>query len=372
MQFKNKLRLGFGMCAMAFGMGAHAAFFIPVTDYANLAQRLYEEVQQEAAAATHLAGLDSIMQMFQNGADKSMQALNNGAANAAARMDQTLADIQNMAQLEKSMPTRDACTTSITGTSISNLACGDPAVQNDYQNIIDTVSGSVVGLYAKAQKATSGITGLVTSASTSVTPTQTESQKNYAAYLKKQIETFDQIKAWEDAGKGDLASDPRQLLPMGNYNPQFSDEELKMAQTYVYVTYPPYVRFNPTDPTEPQEILSELRMKNAVNNVGSVMTRQIEMRTPPSEGQPSKLTALEAQTAMRFTDQGALSTDGQSWITRVTQDNSYTTSAINREGAIMKSIKVRQMIDRYESSLIREKLLATYVLNVADNPSKKM
>jgi hypothetical protein len=353
-------------------MGAHAEFFIPVTDYANLYQRISEEVQQQAAAATKLVGLDSIMQLYQNGKEKSMDALDNGAANTAARMDKTLADVQNLDQLEKSLPARDACTTSISGGAISNLACGDQSVQKSYQDVIDSVSGNVVGMYAKAQKVGSGITALVTSASTSNTATQTESQKNYAAYLKKQIATYDQIKAWDDAGKGNAASDPRLLMPMGNYNPQFSEEDLAMAQTYAYVTYPPYVRFNPADPTEPQEFLSELRMKNSINKVGAAINRQIEMRTPPSDGQPSKMTALEAETAMRFTDQGALDTNGESFLTRVTQDNTYTTSAINREGAIMKSIKLRQMIDRYESSLIHEQLLSTYVLNAMDNPAKKM
>lgn len=372
MKFNRKVRATLGFGCLMLSLGANA-FLIPVNDYENLAQGIYEDVQQQLHAAIEYAHLDSIMQMYHVGKDSSIMAMNNGAANSVVRMNQVLADIQNMHQLERSLPTRDACTTTINGSAISDLACGDSSVLDTYQDGIDEVSGSVVGLYAKAKSVGRGITGMVTSSPTSgASATLTESQKNYAAYLAKQIATHDKIKAWEDAGKGELASDPRLLMPMGNYNPQFSPEDLDMAQTYAYVTYPPYVRFNPTDPTEPQEILTELRMKNAVNDVGAVINRHIQMRTPPEPGHPSKLTALEAQTALRFTDQGALATDGKSWVTRVTQDNTYSTSAINREGAVMKSIQLRQMIDRYESNLIKEQLLAKYVLGVVDNPAKKM
>lgn len=370
MKIKNKARLAIGATALGMAMSAHA-FLIPTTDYAMLAQKVAEDIQEQFQAAKELLHLDAIMQLYNTGKDSTITAVNNGAANAIVRMNKTLADIQNIEQLEKSLPTRDACSTHINGIAISDLACGDDSILSNYQDTIDKVSGSVVGLYTKAQKITSGITGLVTSASTATGVELTESQKAYAAYMQKQIETFDQLKAWDDAGKGEKARDPRLLMPLGNYNPQFSDEDLKMALTYAYVTYPPYVRSAPSDPTEPQEILTELRMKNAVNEVGAVINRHIQMRTPPADKQPSKMTALEAQTALRFTDNGALATDGQSWVTRVTQDNSYSTGALNREGAIMKSIKVRQMIDRYESSLIREQLLAKYVLNVADSPAEK-
>lgn len=373
MKFKSTVAcaLGLSLCALAFQANA---FLIPVTDWAQLKQRIEDDIAAATNAAKKMANLDAIMQTYNTGKDSTMSAVNNGSANAVIRMNQVLADIQNAAQVEKSQPTRDACTTAIGGGSLTNLACGDPSTQDNYDSTIERITSSVVGMYAAAAKTTSGITGMITSASSAGTGSaeKSESQKKYDEYVTKQIETYDQLKAWADAGKESASLDPRLLLPLGNYNPQFNEEDQQMAQVYAYVTYPPYVRKNPADPIAEQEFMAELRKKNDMGVVGSVINRQIQMRVPPQPGQPSKLLAIEAQTAMRFTDQGALSPDDKSWITRVTQDNSYSTSAINREGAIMKSIKVRQMIDRYESSLVREQMLATYVLGVLDNPSNKL
>jgi hypothetical protein len=374
MKFKSTVAcaLGLSLCALAFQ--ANATFLIPVTDYAMLMQRIEDDLAAATNAAKKMVNLDAIMQTYNAGRDSTINAVNNGSANSVARMNQVLADIQNATQMEKALPTRDACTTTIGGAALTDLACGDPSTQEDYESTMDRITSSVVGMYTAASRTTSRITGMVTSASTTGTGivVKTESQKKYDQYLAKQIEIYDQLKAWADAGKESASLDPRQLLPMGNYNPQFNEEDQQMAQVYAYVTYPPYVRKNPVDPTAAQEFMAELRKKNDMGVVGSVINRQIEMRMPPQPGKPSKLLAIEAQTAMRFTDQGTLSTDDQSWLTRVTQDNSYSTSAINREGAIMKSIKVRQMIDRYESSLVREQMLATYMLGILDNPSNKL
>jgi hypothetical protein len=374
LKFKSIVACALGLSLSALAFQASATFFIPVTDYANIAQRIEDDIAAAANAAKKMVDLDGIMQLYHTGKDSTMNAVNNGSANAVVRMGQVLTDIQNAAQVEKSQPTRDACTTTIGGTSLSDLACGDPSTQDNYQSTVDRISSRVVGMYTAAERTTSRITGMITSASStgSGSTERSESQTKYDEYLAKQIETYDQLKAWADAGKESASLDPRLLLPLGNYNPQFTEEDQQMAEVYAYVTYPPYVRKNPADPIAAQEFMAELRKKNDMGVVGTVINRQIQMRVPPQPGKPSKLLAIEAQTAMRFTDEGALSTDGQSWITRVTQDNSYSTSAINREGAIMKSIKVRQMIDRYESSLVREQMLATYVLGILDNPSNKL
>ncbi|KPC16878.1 hypothetical protein [Pseudomonas amygdali] len=371
MKLKNMMKLGIGTTALAVSLHA-SAMLIPVTDYANLADKIYENIQASLAAAVKEVFRDTVFDMTGQAAKDQVDTVNNGAANAIARINKVATDLQNLTQLERSQPSRDACSATVSSKAFTDALCDQGSLQADRDTLINSVSTGLSSLYAKIGSGASSVTGLITNADSTGGSEETLSEKAMKEYVAKQVAAYDTYKAWSDAGKDDVASNPNLLMPMGNYNPQFSEEDLKMAQNYAFITYPPYIRKNTTDPTSTAEIEAELRLKNATNLVGAVITRQAEMRTPPSAGQMSKLSTLELQTALRFTDDGKLSGDTNSWLERTTQDSSYSTHAINRDGAIMKSIKIKQMIDRYESSLIRERLLATYVLNQLNEPQKNL
>lgn len=372
MKLKKMVKLGIGTTALAASLHVSAAMFLPVTDYANLANSVMDNIQASLAAAVKEAFRDTVFDMTGQGTESQVDAVNNGAANAVARINKAAADLQNLTQLERSQPSRDACSATVSSQAYTDALCDQGTLQADRDTLINSVSSGLSTLYANIESGTSSVTGLITNADSAGGSEETLSEKAMKEYLAKQVAAYDEYKAWSDAGKDDVANNPNLIMPMGNYNPQFSDEEVKMAKNYAFVTYPPYVRSNPTDPKDTTEIEAELRLKNTTNLVGAVITRQIEMRTPPASGQLSKLSTLELQTALRFTDDGKLSGDTNSWLQRTTQDSSYSTNAISRDGAIMKSIKIKQMIDRYESSLIRERLLASYVLNKLNEPQKNL
>lgn len=361
MKLKNALKLGIGTTTLAASLHV-SAMFLPVTDYANLANNIMQDMQAMMASMIKEEFRDAVFEMTGFGSESKVDATNNGVANAVARINQAAADLQNLAQLERSAPSRDACSATISSEAFANALCGQGSIQDEHNGLISEVSTSISEMYASISAGAGSITGLVTNAGTT-SSTLTLSQKAYTQFQKRQIAEYDKYKAWSDAGKENQAKNPNLIMPMGNYNPQLSDEEIEMAKNYAFATYPPYVRTKIADPRSTNEIEEELRVKNATNFVGAVINRQIEMRLAPEPGQPSKLTTLEAQTALRFTDDGELSSDRNSWLQRITQDSSYSTHAISRDGAIMKSIKIKQMIDRYESSLLRERLLANYVLN---------
>jgi len=371
MNLKQMFKLGIGTTALAASLQA-SAMFLPVTDYANLANNIMDNMQASLAALVKEQFRDTVFDMTGLGSENQIESVNNGAANTVARINKVAADLQNMTQLERAQPSRDACSATVSSQAFTDSLCAQGGVQDDHDSLIDSVSTSLSALYANIETGASSVTGLITNSGSDGGTTETLSVKAYKEYQKKQIAAYAQFKKWSDAGKEAQASNPNLTMPMGNYNPQLSDEEIEMAKNYAFVTYPPYVRKKPSDPTNTLEIAAELRLKNMTNFIGAAINRQIEMRVPPQAGQLSKLSTLELQTALRFTDDGKLSTDKNSWLQRTTQDSSYSTNAINRDGAIMKSIKIKQMIDRYESSLLRERLLASYVLNKLDPPQKNL
>lgn len=364
------IRLALGIASLVAAAQA-SAMLLPVTDYANLAYKKYQELQDQLNAMVNTEYLSTIFEMTGLESGNKIDTINNGVANAVARINQVGTDLHNLTQLERSQPSRDACSATFSSDAFEKALCNQGSVQEDRDGLIAKVSNGVSDLYASVTAGAGAVTGLSINDSTS-SAKLTLSQKAYAAYQKEQVAQFERYQAWVDAGKGAQATNPNLLMPMGNYNPQLTDEEIEMAKTYAFATYPPYVRKNIADPTSTNEIEAELRLKNTQNLVGAVINRQIELRVPPEPGQPSKLTTLEAQTALRFTDDGKLASDGNSWLQRTTQGGSYSTHAISRDGAIMKSIKIKQMIDRYESSLVRERLLASYVLNALNDPASKI
>lgn len=119
----SALALAVAMIASTPVLAPKAQAQIPMTDIANLTQAIQDNIMRAIEWAKDEAMQLAQMDMMELFSQLEIDNVNNGFANMIARMGRSSQEIQNLEQLEKSMPAQDTCSTVVLSTNLEDQLC---------------------------------------------------------------------------------------------------------------------------------------------------------------------------------------------------------------------------------------------------------
>ncbi|MBD8089253.1 hypothetical protein IFT48_04600 [Pseudomonas fluorescens] len=356
---KHKLKALFSAIALS-GMliTPSANALLPTTDAANLAQSIMNNLQRAMEWAKDAAMQASQMDLMGELSGLQVDNINNGFANMIARLNRTQAELQNMEQLEKSIPAQDACQTVTVSNLLEDALCNaDSQVETlaaQRQETSDLSRGKAGG--GEAKPATVA--------------------KIAEVQATKTRELIASCEALKDSSGNSMCAKPSLLItaPGG----ALSDKEYKAAQYQNEVAanaiapkVPLATGFNVETDSYKQSALADMRRENirdlalaSLDNVLIITQGTLENNTR----KPGELFAMQKFADDRF--------GSASWLCQVTNSCADTTSSsayvspaeLEKRAAEMDAFMLHLAVAQYKQSLREEQLMANLVLMQVDAP----
>lgn len=331
---------------------------LPTTDAANLAQSIMNNIQRAMEWAKDAAMQASQMDLMGELSGLSVDNINNGFANMIARLNRTQAELQNMEQLEKSIPAQDACQT----ITVSNLL--EDAICN---------ADSQVETLAAQRKEASDISRGKAGAGKAKPASVAEIND---VQIKKTKELVAACDALKDSDGSSLCEKPSLLIaPPGG---ALSVNEYKAAQhqnevaaNAVAPKVPAATGYNVETDSYKQASVADMRRENIRDLALASLDNVLIITQGTLEGQtrkPGELTAMQKFADDRF--------GSASWLCQVTNSCADTTSSsayvspaeLEKRAAEMDAFMLHLAVAQYKQSLREEQLMANLVLMQVDAP----
>lgn len=331
---------------------------LPTTDAANLAQSIMANIQRAMEWAKDAAMQASQMDLMGELAGLEVDSMNNAFANMIARLNRTQADIQNMEQLEKSIPAQDACQTVTVSNMLEDAICNaDSQVETltESRKAADDMSRGKAGA-GKAKPATVAEIAEVAA--------------------KKTRELVDKCEALKDGNGGSLCAMPSILInaPGGTLTAQeykAAQYQNEVAANAVAPKVPLSTDFNVTTDSYKQAAMADMRRENIRNLALASLDNVLIITQGTLEGEqrkPGELYAMQKFADDRF--------GSASWLCQVTNSCAEATSSsayvspaeLEKRAAEMDAFMLHLAVAQYKQSLREEQLMANLVLMQVDKP----
>jgi hypothetical protein len=352
---KNKIRGLVAVMAVTGMMSTQVAnALLPTTDAANLAQAISSNIQRAFEWAKNEAMQAAQMDLMSSLSGLQVDSMNNGFANMVARFGKTQQDIQNTAQLEKSVPAQDACKTITVSNILNDALCS---------------SDSQVESMEAARKAVSDMSRGKPVGNTGKGPVVDDIQRKQ---VEKSISTLTTCAGLVDAAGTSLCEKPSLAIspPGGQLNA--SEYKAVMIQNEIAANsitpiVPLSTGFGVETGTYKQASLQDNRRENirklALASLDEVtMIREGTLEEDGNTRKPGELFAMQ-----KFADDRFGSAD---WLCQVTNSCAEKTSAsgyvspdeLQKRAAEMDAFMLHLSVQQFKQSLREEQLMANLVL----------
>jgi hypothetical protein len=351
------------------------AYTMPDNDLQRFQQFITENAQQvQHFIQTEVLDNAKLAAMARD-AQNQAETYNNGFANWIARADESVANVFNLEQQSRARPVQQACGVIGVAKVTSSVECA----QDDLKALVKSTSQPVTSYitdFAKKAASTLGLassgsmfsTANVAASSSAEGAQKTQSEKNLEDWYAKIEAAVDENDQWLRNGR--LVNDPSLLLMTETDAPVYTDEELMMAVNQADLTYPDFIRKDPSDPQNAREAINDVRMKNAVLVNNQIIYDQIALRTAPADGMPSKMMSMVMPVQIKLDNDGQLQHDGDSWIHKIALNEATTPAEVSKEALLMKGLKLQQMLASYKAALQTEDLVLNAYLQKVDSFSR--
>ncbi|WNJ84753.1 hypothetical protein [Pseudomonas canadensis] len=318
-----------------------------VSDEASFKQKYFDNFNRTVEAGKNFVLNAAQLEAIGTTAEMGVDAINNGFANTTARLDKGKEERQNLEQLERAQPARDACGTLTLSDGLGDAACAE-------LNQIEQLSKNRAKRYSVA---TGG--GIMN------TTLETNVQDVNDANNKAATEIMDECD--QLAGKcrdsklwlsGALTADEYRALQLQN----------DLAAN-VKIAVPQVTGLVPGSPEHARALVQDLRRENSrEQNRGSLDAIQVAQHGTLINGvrAPGRVELYE-----QYDDKHSGS---KKWICAIT--NSCTDSYVppaeaQRQSAEMKAVEISLALDQYKSNLRSEALLNSALLHVLNDNKPK-
>lgn len=349
------------------------AFGFPQTDVLKIAKQVYQRMESAMQHAADFAMSQKEMLLAnQTSADK-MDEMNNAANNAIVRINQAKTDIQNLLQMERSMPAPETCSTTLVSVSLEDALCKEQSIFSQINSlrtkIYSSVSGYVDAVTLQDHQIGEMSLAQSTGGSKSNTPVKTAAQLAVEEFEKNTLGEFAKLKAHTAAGRDEQVTNPELFLIHDSSPFTFTPEELDIAKSRLFLEYPPYVNLSGDDPATDRVSVLERRKVLAQEMSAQVVAKHIALKAPVKEGFPSRLGAMQIASKVRLMPDGSFDKSEESFMQKMAMKNPGE-GATSREKIIMRSVQLSGAIERYKQTLALEHHLLMIAANKLDNPKK--
>lgn len=294
-------------------------------------------------------------------AKAEVESYNNGFANWISRIDGSLGELSSLEQQSRARPIQDACSVMGVQRTADQVDCAE----DDIEELVNSTSESITNYISDfgtrirsglgiASVASPFSTGNIAAGSPSPV-TKAKAELDMDKFYKRLEDAVTLNDRWVRAGK--KPNDPTLLLLTETQAPVYTDEEMAMAINTADITYPEFMKKSNTDPLNERELVSDVRIKNAILSNNKVIYDQIAMRTAPVDGMPSKLMAMMMPIQLKLSDDAELERDGESWIHKVALNEGTTPGENTKESLLLKALQVQQALASYKAQLLTESLI---------------
>jgi hypothetical protein len=311
-------------------------------------QDLYANIQRMIESAKKLVEEKAQLQAMANTAESQVDAVNNGFANVIARLDKGAEERQNLEQLEKAQPAKDACDTFTLSAGLENSACSE-------LDQIDKLSRDRAQRYSVA-------TGGGISNTSHVADVQDVNAENTraAVALMDECQSLDgncqKAALW--FGKA-LTADEYKALQLQND-----------IAANTSITVPEVTGLKPGTPEHTRALTQDLMREQAREQ-----TRfELEALTVATHGtlsedgerKPGKVELYEEYSSKRL--------GSEKWMCAITNtcaDEYVPPDEINRRSIEIKAVAASLELDKYKSALRTEALLQTALFHNLNKSTSK-
>lgn len=334
---------------------AHATGF-PQTDVVKIATQVWESFQRYSEHLIDKVMSETKLDTQASNAEMEIEAWNNGAANAVARINQAYADVFNMEQTERSVSAPGTCDTLMYRESMDDSLCNTASA-------IEDINASHKAVYQSSTQAVAGqsLNSLALAAASGDRFKNTrDAYERYQTELGKHIENLERHVA---AGRGaDVYR--ADLMDINDASPfAFTDDQLDIAKSRYFIEHPIYLEALRDNELDDKHIAKIEQKRILWDTATQVTAKNIALKTPGDNNFPSRLQALQMAAKIRLVEglPDASDTDGKSFLQDIALKNNGE-GATAREKMIMASFKLDQAFTRYKQTLELERQISNYAL----------
>ncbi len=318
---------------LAISQNSFAVEGMIVKDPAGLMQNIYANINRSFEAARDFVVENAKLVAIGVSAEQQVEAINNGFANAVARLDKGKEERQNLEQLERSQPAQDACSTLTVSAGLGDAACAqvDQAEQlsRDRARRYSTATGG--GIFADRV---------------------TDAQDVNAENNRTAVEVMDKCGAL-----GDKCLDARLWFT----STALTADEYKALQLQsdiaanLNIQTPQVAQLKPGSPEHDRAVLQDIRRENAREQArDSLNTLQVLNHGTLIDGkrEPGRVEKYVKYSESRL--------GSEQWLCQVTNscsDNYVPPAELQRRTAEIQAVMASLKLDQYKSDLRREQLL---------------
>lgn len=331
---------------------------LPTTDAANLAQAIMSNIQRAMEWAKDAAMQASQMDLMGELSGLEVDSINNAFANMIARLNRTQTELQNMDQLEKSIPAQDACQTVVVSNLLEDAICN---------------ADSQVETLAAERKASDDMSRGKAGGGKAKPATVAEIAVAQAEKTKTLIDSCARL---SDGANGSLCDKPSLLItaPGGSLNAQeykAAQYQNEVAANAVAPKVPLATGLNVETDSYKQAAMADMRRENIRNLALASLDNVLITTQGTLEGdtrKPGELYAMQKFADDRF--------GSASWLCQVTnscadasKNSAYVSPAeLDKRAAEMDAFMLHLAVAQYKQSLREEQLMANLVLMQVDKP----
>lgn len=326
-------KLKIALILLAISQSAFAVEGMIVKDPAGLMQNIYTNISRTLEATREFVVENAKLVAIGVSAEQQVEAINNGFANTVARLDKGKEERQNLEQLERSQPAKDACSTLTVSVGLGDAACAqvDQAEQlsRDRARRYSTATGG--GIFADKV---------------------TDAQDVNAENNRTAVEVMDKCGAL-----GDKCLDARLWFT----STALTADEYKALQLQsdiaanINVQTPQVAQLKPGSPEHDRAVLQDIRRENAREQArDSLNTLQVLNHGTLIDGkrEPGRVEQYVKYSESRL--------GSEQWLCQVTNscsDNYVPPAELQRRTAEIQAVMASLQLDQYKSDLRREQLL---------------
>lgn len=320
-----------------------------VSDEASFKQKYFDNFNRTVEAGKNFVLNAAQLEAIGNTAEMGVDAINNGFSNTTARLDKGKEERQNLEQLERSQPSKDACDTLTLSAGLNETACTE----------FDQIERQAAGRSNRYLTATGG--GIMNKSR------EVSVQDVNAMNTAMAVEIIDKC-----ATLNGKCRDPKlwftgSALTADEYRALQLQNDLAAGSQ---ITVPQVTGLSPESPERARAVLEDVRMENAREQARSSL-EAIQLANHGTITADGTRAPGRVELYDDFDDKHVGSKE---WICAVTNsctDNYVPPAEAQRRAAELKAVATSLALDQYKSNLRQEVLLQNALLHTINDSKPK-
>jgi hypothetical protein len=338
----------------------HAIGF-PMTDAVNIAKDIYDNIMVVMEHGIDYAMSETKLDQMSQASEDNIDAMNSGAANYIARINQAATDIFNLQQAENMTPAPGTCSTVMFSKSLDDALCGMESEISELSNERSSYGGAYREQIVSNQSP-QGIGSMSLAASgPGAEATMSAAKKAIEKHKKEITKHIKNLDRHTAEGRGIDVMRPDLSLIHDSSPHELTDDQYDIAMSRLFIEYPPYVSKNPIDPVTDEEKVLISRKVVQTEIASMVAAKDIAMKKKGSGTLPSYLRAMDMAARIRLTPEGTYDNTNTSFLQDIASGGSGE-GASSREEILMYSIRLNTEMSKYKQLLAMELQLVNYGL----------